>query len=62
MANNITRVTEAGMCVGCGSCAGCEHILFETNELGFPSPVVDETCNDCGECLGKCIYDMDSVD
>ena len=54
--NNIQRITDAGMCVGCGACEGCEHITFKYNELGFPAPVVDEKCDNCGECLQKCIY------
>ena len=45
-----------GICTGCGSCAGCEHITFKNNELGFPAPIVDENCKNCGECLKKCIY------
>ena len=54
--NNIKKVTEAGICVGCGSCGDCEHITFKENELGFPAPVVDENCKNCGVCLEKCIY------
>lgn len=54
--NNIKKVTDAGICVGCGSCVGCEHITFVTNALGFPAPVVDENCEGCGACLEKCIY------
>ena len=54
--NNISMVTDMGICVGCGSCIGCEHIEFKNNELGFPAPVVDDNCTNCGECLQKCIY------
>lgn len=54
--NNITKVTNTGMCTGCAACAGCEHITFSANALGVPAPVVDETCNNCGECLKKCIF------
>ena len=54
--NNIEKVTNAGVCVGCGNCDGCEHIIFKINEMGFPAPVVDEECRNCGECLNKCIY------
>lgn len=54
--NNVTQMTETGMCVGCGACGGCEHITFQTNALGFPAPVVDETCSNCGKCLRECIY------
>ena len=28
----------------------------KNNELGFPVPVVDEQCDDCGECLKYCDY------
>ena len=54
--NNVKLVTGAGMCVGCGACAVCEYITFKNNELGFPVPVVDEQCDDCGECLKYCDY------
>ena len=54
--NNITRVTDMRICVGCGSCAGCEHISFKNNDLGFLAPTGDENCKNCGECLQKCIY------
>lgn len=27
--NNIKKVTDAGICVGCGSCDGCDHITFK---------------------------------
>ena len=54
--NNIQKITDAGMCVGCGACEGCEHITFKYIELGFPAPVVDEKCDNCGACLQKCIY------
>lgn len=54
--NNIMKVVDMGICVGCGACDGCEHIVFTNNSLGFPSPVVDDTCIQCGECLRKCIY------
>ena len=54
--NNVQKVTNAGICTGCGACDGCEHITFKKNELGFPAPIVDEHCINCGECLKKCIY------
>ncbi|MDE6641178.1 MAG: hypothetical protein K2K63_11690 [Acetatifactor sp.] len=60
MKNNVTKITEKGMCVGCGSCGVCKHITFVNNELGFPAPVVDDTCESCGKCLIECIYNMDS--
>ena len=59
---NITKVVTAGTCVGCGACDGCEHISFQININGFPAPVVDEGCTNCGECLKRCIYDFDRED
>ena len=55
------KVVEMGMCVECGSC-NCEHITFRKNELGFPEPVVDDKCADCGQCLAACIYNSDRED
>ena len=60
--NNVTKVTDVGRCVGCGACTGCEHITFKTNALGFPAPVVDANCSNCGECLAQCIYWDDEND
>ena len=60
--NNVSKVTSIGMCVGCGACKGCEHIIFQENELEFPAPVVDEKCSQCGDCLNKCIYNPDKED
>ena len=52
---NITKMVHLGLCTGCRACS-CEHITFEKNQNGFPSPVVDESCTNCGECLKQCIY------
>lgn len=60
--DNITKVVQAGMCVGCGSCNHCEHITFVENELGFLAPVVDDKCKHCGNCLSECIYNPDNED
>lgn len=57
--NNVMKVVESGRCTGCGACAGCEHIAFVKNKNGFPAPVVDGSCADCGRCLGSCIYRED---
>ena len=62
MNNNVSQITEAGICVGCGACSGCEYIKFETNHLGFPAPIVDENCIQCGTCLSKCIYNPEDQD
>lgn len=61
MTNNVMKVVKMGMCVGCGSCK-CEHITFQKNTLGFPAPVVDEKCINCGQCLASCMYNPDSED
>lgn len=53
--NNIMKVVQLGICTGCRACR-CEHIMFEKNKHGFPSPLVDESCTNCGECLKQCIY------
>ena len=58
--NNVKKVTDAGICVGCGACDGCKHITFQENALGFPAPVIDDTCENCGKCLEKCIYAEES--
>ena len=62
MANNVSKIAQLGMCVGCGACDGCEHISVETNLLGFPTPVIDENCTQCGECLSNCIYNPENED
>lgn len=49
------KVVQLGICTGCRACR-CEHIMFEKNKHGFPSPLVDEGCTNCGECLKQCIY------
>ena len=54
--NNISKITNAGMCVGCGECSFCEHISFQKNAYGVPTPIVDATCTNCGECLNQCTY------
>ena len=56
---NITKVTEIGLCVGCGSCNVCEHISFINNSSAVPIPIVDDKCINCGACLAECIYDPD---
>lgn len=62
MGMTVSEVTEKGMCIGCGACVGCEHITFETGKLGFPVPVVDEGCVNCGKCLKNCPVNMDEND
>lgn len=59
---NITRITSLGVCTGCGACASCNHITFAQNALGFPAPLVDENCVNCGKCLEQCIFDPDRQD
>lgn len=59
--NSIMKIVELGLCVGCCECE-CEHILFKENQNGFPVPVVDEKCTDCGRCLSQCIYNPENDD
>ena len=59
--DNITKVVVSGLCTGCRAC-NCEHIVFVKNDNGFPSPVVDNNCTNCGECLKQCIYFDENVD
>jgi len=49
------KVVELGICTGCRACS-CEHITFVKNNHGFLSPMVDEGCTNCGDCLKQCIY------
>lgn len=60
--NNVKKIVELGMCVGCGSCCVCEHIVFKNNSFGVPVPEINEGCTNCGKCLGECIYDPDYED
>ena len=62
MNRNVARVVDSGMCTGCSACAGCRHITMKTGSLGFQTPVIDETCEHCGQCLNQCIYDPDRDD
>lgn len=62
MNNNVSKTVSSGLCTGCGACDVCEHIVFEQNALGFPSPVVDDRCRQCGRCLTLCIYAPDAED
>ena len=58
--NNITKITKMGTCTGCGMCGGCEHIIFADNALGFPAPIVDRDCLNCGNCLSRCPFYFNS--
>ena len=59
---NIMQVVNSGVCTGCNACNICEHITFKENQYGFYSPVVDDKCNGCGNCLKECIYDPNRND
>ena len=60
--DNVRKITELGMCVGCGACSICEHITFTPNSFGVPIPHIDDNCIHCGKCLRECIYDPDYED
>lgn len=60
--NNIKKIVEQGICVGCNACNICEHIRFEKNNQGFFAPVVDDKCTGCGNCIKVCIYDPERAD
>lgn len=60
--NNITKIVDTGICVGCGECRICEHISFKNNRYGVPTPIVDVACTNCGECLNQCHYNPDNED
>ena len=53
---NILQIVNSGVCTGCNACDICEHITFKENQYGFCSPVVDDTCTGCGNCIKECIY------
>lgn len=55
--DNVMRIVRAGVCTGCGACAGCEHIQFRPGELGFDTPQVDANCTQCGNCVKACCFD-----
>lgn len=55
--DNVQRIVQAGVCTGCGACDGCEHLRFEPNSWGVPTPVIDDQCTHCGSCVQACIYD-----
>ena len=54
---NIKRIVDAGICVGCGACTGCEHLHLTCSPLGFDVPVADEGCTGCGQCVEACSFD-----
>jgi coenzyme F420 hydrogenase subunit beta len=57
--NTIESVVKAGLCTGCGTCAGiCPLNAIEMavdNARGIYVPILDkEKCNECGICLDTC--------
>ncbi len=57
MVDNVNRIVQAGVCTGCGACAGCRHLVFQQGPLGFQVPVIDQDCTHCGKCVAACIFD-----
>lgn len=55
--DNIKRIVDMGVCVGCGACRVCEHIHMERSDLGFDVPAIDEGCTGCGQCVQACVFD-----
>ena len=62
MSKTVARVVDSGICTGCGACVGCNHLTLRVGPMGFPIPVIDEGCLDCGQCLLRCIYDPERED
>ena len=62
MMDNITRITDLGMCTACGACLKCEHLHLERSPLGVDFPVPDEGCTRCGKCVKACIFDPERED
>lgn len=55
--DNVKRIVDAGVCVGCGACLGCEHLRLTCSPLGFDVPEPDEGCTGCGRCVAACCFD-----
>ena len=55
---DVSAVTDAGLCTGCGVCAGiCPTDAISMTETpgGLLEPVIDaDTCTACGICLAVC--------
>lgn len=55
--DNVKRIVDAGVCVGCGACLGCEHLRLTRSPLGFDVPEPVEGCTGCGRCVAACCFD-----
>ena len=55
--DNVKRIVDAGVCVGCGACLGYEHLRLTRSPLGFDVPEPDEGCTGCGRCVAACCFD-----
>lgn len=55
--DNVKHIVDAGVCVGCGACLGCEHLRLTRSPLGFDVPEPDEGCTGCGRCVAACCFD-----
>lgn len=55
--NNIEDIVNHGICIGCMACIElCPLGPLETKEgdFGYPVPIKNKDCNDCGICLLEC--------